>query len=171
MDKQKSSTNMTQTRGRTRTNALKMRAMRMVKTAPNKEEREDLKMTMLGETSSANIAIKPICLIPPFTHIWSKSIPRVQMASWEIHQQAEEAEVAPEKIHTKDWTQGLKTSSKQWREKEALSILFAATRRSTTSSFQGRTTTRHNQIRTCLTTQFTSTSSNFRTWLIKMVCS
>jgi len=38
-------------------------------TAPSKEVKEDPKMTMLEETSSANIAIKHICLIPPFTHI------------------------------------------------------------------------------------------------------
>jgi hypothetical protein len=66
---QMNSTTMTQTRGRTKTNAQKTKVMTMVMTAPSKEEKEDPKMTTLEETSSANIAIKPICLIPPFTHI------------------------------------------------------------------------------------------------------
>jgi hypothetical protein len=40
-----------------------------IQTQQDKEERGDPRTTTLGEISNANIATRPTCLIPLFTHI------------------------------------------------------------------------------------------------------
>ena len=106
-----------------------------IQTQLDKVAREDLRMIMQGETSSASTAKRPICLIPLFIHIWSKSTRRVPTVRKETRQPAVEEEADPEKILTRDLTQGLKTSSRLQREKEAQLMYSAASKRSTISSF------------------------------------
>ena len=158
---------MTQTRGRLTMKAQKMKARTKAKMVPNKVAREDQRMIMLEETLNANTVTKHTCPIPPFTHIWSRSILRVQMASLEIHRQVEEAEVDQEKIHTRDSIQGPKTSSRLLKEKEAQWILFAVTRKSIAQFSQRRIKTRHNSKKVCWNTRSTSTSFNSPLWSTK----
>jgi len=53
------------------------------------------------------------------------------MENSEIHQLVEEVGEDPERIHTKDWTQELKISSKLPREKAGQLILCAAFKKCT----------------------------------------
>jgi len=99
------------------------------------EASAEARMITLGETSSANIVIKLTCHTQPCTLIWSKSTPRVQMASLGTHQLVDEVEADQEKIHTRDLTQGQKTFSRLQREKEALWIHCVAFKKFTQRSF------------------------------------
>jgi hypothetical protein len=91
--------------------------------------REGPRMTMLAEILSANTVIRLIFLTQLYTLIWSRSIPRDQMVSREIHQLLEEVEVDQERTHTRDLTQEQRTSSRPLREKVDQLMFSAASRK------------------------------------------
>ena len=158
---------MTQTRGRIIWTDQRMIVRMKATMVPNKVAKEDQRMITLEETSSVNTVTKRTCPIPPFTHIWSRSTRRVPMASLEIHQQVEEAGEDQEKILTRGLIQEQKTSSRLPKEKEALSILFAVTKRYIAQFSQRSIRIRDNSKRVCLNTQSISTSFNSLPWSTK----
>lgn len=132
--------------------------------------REDPRTTTPAEISSASTVTRPICPIPLFIHIWSKSIPKAQMVSREIHQQVEEAEEDQERTHTKDLTQELKISSRLQKEKEDQLMYFAASKKCS-RPFSRNTSDSKRTVHwllqtptrlTCTITQFSSISCNFQ---------
>jgi hypothetical protein len=97
---------------------LKMVRITTTMITQSKVERDAQKTTTPEEISSVSTATKPTCLIPHFTLIWSKSIPRVLMVNWETRQQVAEEEVDQERILIKGKIPELKISSRLLKEME-----------------------------------------------------